>query len=235
MELKFINEFNESQQYRTKTAIATSNAREVADFAFMDLIGLWILFNEYEFAPAAIEYADKTSMFGRFTGYRQMGTDLYMNLHILTQKRTDLLSTENDEVLLDKIDLDSDIVIRYLKQISKNRITDSMVRITLQRIEQSLHISDSNYRSVRRLAQNWSSLHTAQKRTVLTRMLFFYRSHARRSEIYMLLSELAKSKNLVDPDAKDPENRIGVGTALAVTGAAMAGGYIAGYRLGKRF
>src|SRR6056297_1072891 len=185
MELKLITEFNESTQYRSKSAFRQTDARTVCDHAFMDMIALWILYNENEFAPWALEYASRTVQFNRFTNYRQMGTDLYLNLHVITEKRTDLLGmNDKDLIMLDRVQLDVPNIVRYLRMMSQNNINQGMARMTLQKLEHSLHINNSNYRSVRRIAQNWPNLATNQKRMVITRMNFFYQMNARRSEVF---------------------------------------------------
>ena len=233
MDLKLINDLNESRQYRSKSAFRHANARTVADHTFMDMIAVWILYNEFEFAPESLNYASKTVAYNRFNTYRQSGTDLYLNLHVITEKRNDLLGNDDADVtLLDRIQLDVGNIVRYLRQIGQNSMTPSKARQTLQRLEQALYIDNSNYRSVRRLAQGWPTLSTNQKRLVITRMLMFYKMNARKSEMYPLLAQLGKSKNLVDKDAKNPE-KLSPWQKAAVVGAAGAGGYAAGYKLGK--
>ena len=152
-------------------------------------------------------------------------------MHVVTQKRTDLLDTEADQVALDRYNVNEKQVVRYLHQLAQNSIQQGQVRMTLQRLEQSLRIEDSNYRSVRRLAQSWPTLDTGRKKAVLTRMLLFYRTHARRSEMFQMLQSLATSKNLVDRNAKNPE--LGTAAKVAAAGAAGYVGYQAGRRLGK--
>jgi hypothetical protein len=232
MELRLINEFTESAQYRTPSAIQQTDARIIADHAFMDMIAIWILYNEFAYAPQARKYAERTATFNRFTNFRQMGTDLYLSLHVITEKRTDLLNTEADVTLLDRIQLDVPGIVRYLRMASQNVLTPGMARMTLQRIENSLYIDNSNYRSVRRLAQSWPTLSTSQKRTVLTRMVFFYRTHARRSEMYILIESLAKTNGLLDPSAVNPERPGKLKTAASMA-AAGAVGFGVGYRIGK--
>jgi len=230
MGLTLINDFNESRMYRSKTAIKRVDARQVADHAFMDMIALWILYNEFEFSPTAMDYAQRTVTFNRFTEYRHSGTDLYINLHLLIAKPADLLPSETDAALLGKVSIDSPGVVRYLRQLVNNNLDRGRTRMTLQRLEHSLHIDNSNYRSVRRLAQNWPNLATGQKRLVLTRMLMFYRTHARRSSMYQHLSELAKFKNL-EVNATNPETSIAA--KVATGAAAAAAGAVGGYHLGK--
>lgn len=231
MDLKLITEFNESAQYRSKSAFKGTNARVVCDHAFMDMIAIWILFNEFEFNPAAQDYAARTVTFNRFAQYRQMGTDLYLNLHVITEKRVDLLGTDADAALLERIQLDVPQVVRYLRSASRNSMTAGLTRQTLQRLENALYIDNSNYKSIRRLAQSWPNLQTGQKRTVLTRMTMFYQVNARRSEMFKLIKELGKSKNLIDPNANNPE--MSTKAKAAAAAAAAAAGFAGGYRLGK--
>lgn len=231
MKLRLINDLNESKMYRTSHAFKRVTARQVADHAFMDLIALWILYNEYEFAPHAISYATKTGQFHKFNRYIQSGSDLYLSLHVISQKRTDLLNTDADQVALDRYTINEKQVVRYLRMMANNSLDQGTVRVTLQRLEQSLYIENSNYRSVRRLAQSWPTLSTEQKRVALTRMILFYKTHARRSEIFSMLSLLANSKNLNDPNAKNPELP-GVAKAAAI-GAAGYAAFQGGRRFGK--
>jgi hypothetical protein len=115
---------------------------------------------------------------------------------------------------------------------SQNNLTQGMVRQVLQRLEFSLQIDNSNYRSVRRLGQSWPTLNTTQKRMVLTRMLFFYKMNGLRSEMYQHIKALANSKGLVDSNAKNPEKHSHLKTAAAMAAAATAG-FAGGYRIGK--
>lgn len=231
MDLKLIPELTESMQYRSKSMFQYTTARQVCDHAFMDMIAIWILYNEFETAPKARDYAGRTMTYNGFKTFRQASTDLYLTMHVITQDRTDLLSSDEDSTLLGRITLDEQKVIRYLRETAGNKITQMMVRQTLQKLERALYIENSNYRSVRRLAQNWPTLSTSQKRTTLTRMLMFYRVNARRSEMFKELNQLARSKNLIDPNAKDP----GLAAKAAAVGVAAVGGFAAGRALGKRF
>ena len=231
MKLPLVNDLNESRMYRSRSAFRGVDARQIADHAFMDMIGIWILYNEFEFAPQALEYAEKTVQLYSFRRYIQSSTDLYLNLHVVTQKRTDLLDTKADQVALDRFNVNERQVVRYLHQIASNSIGQGQVRMTLQRLEQSLSIENSNYRSVRRLAQSWPTLDTGRKKAVLTRMLLFYRTHARGSEMFQMLSSLAKAKNLEDPKARNPE--MNPGARAAAIGAAGVGGGIIGWHAGK--
>lgn len=210
MNLEFVNDLNESSQYRTRFSLKTKNAREIADHCFMDLISLWILYNEYEYAPVAIEYARKTSIYGNFNLYRQSGTDLYITSHILATENADLIeNNEADKVFFEKINVSGLRLFQFIKKISKNNLRVSYARQFLQKIERKLYIENSNYRSIRRMAQNWGYLTEKQKSLVITKILQFYRTNARRSELYDIMLDLSKEKGYITENTSDVENTYG--------------------------
>ena len=104
-------------------------------------------------------------------------------------------------------------------------------------LEKKLNISTSNYRSIRRLAQNWPKTSIAEKHLIVTRLSMYFRSNARLAELFPHLDALSRNKNLGIDIANDPETKSGMKNiakkALRVAGAATAG-YWAGFQLGKR-
>lgn len=224
MELGFVKDLNESSQYRTRFNLASVSARTIADHAFMDIIALWILYNEYDYAPAAVEYARKTKLFGGFNTYRQSATDLYMTLYVLSTKNVDIIhGDEASKLLLDRIVVDSNDISTYLKKIANNSLTSVIARQTLQKAERDFKINESNYRSIRRLAQNWGLLTNNQKELVVGRMVQFYDAHARKSEMGHMLKELAHHKGLDINNFSDAEEHklsgIGSTSKIAKLGA----------------
>ena len=72
----FIGDIMESKMFRSKSRVEGSNARDMADFAMMNVLALYILSNEYDYAVAAQDYAKRTIMYGNFNSFRTGGTDL---------------------------------------------------------------------------------------------------------------------------------------------------------------
>lgn len=204
MDLSFVKDLNESSQYRTRFSLANVTPRTIADHAFIDMIVLWILYNEYDYAPIAMEYARKTTLFGNFDAYRQSSTDLYMTLHILVSKNVSLVKhDESAKVFMDRLHLNTNQIMVYFKKITNNDLTSLYARQFLQKIERDLKIEDSNYRSVRRLAQNWGLLTNYQKSLVATKILQFYSFNASRSELNHLMTELAQNKGFILENLED--------------------------------
>lgn len=207
MNLDFISELNESSQYRTVHSLKTTSARKIADHCFIDLISLWIIYNEYEYAPVAIEYARKTAMYGSFNKYRQSTTDLYLTSYILATEDISLTTnTEKDRIFFERINISGDKIFQFVKKISRNSLNSTFLRHFLLEIENALKIENSNYRSIRRLSQNWGFLSEKQKSLIVTRILQFYKQNANKSELYNIMLDLSKEKGYIIGNASDAEN-----------------------------
>ena len=230
----FVKDLNESSQYRTRQNVYGVSARELADHAFIDLMALWILYNEFDYAPISIKYAAKTMMYGGFRNYRQSGTDLYMTLHFITNKDADAIKGSGaDNTLLQRINIPEARLKNYLNQMKYNQLSQGQARQFLQEMERKLYVTNSSYRSVRRLAQDWPKLNETQRALVVTRILQFYRTHARRSELFGFLSDLARSKKLEIRNANNAEQPKSKTTATIAKAAALGAAGYAGFQIGR--
>lgn len=238
MNLSFINQLTESNQYRHLSVLEKTDAKTLANHAFIDIISLWILYNEFDYAPAAISYAQKTLRHSTFIRYQQASTDLYLVVYeLISRKKKDNLPNKKDSIFLDRIDIDETKIKRFLRMIYANEAKDYHAKQFLLELEKALNISESNYRSIRRLSQTWGLLDNTQKSLILTRIIQFYKSHAPRSELYFLISKLSKHNGWVISDASDAEQKksrsISASTKLAVIGGVAGLGYHAGKHFGK--
>jgi len=230
MKLEIVTDLNESSQYRTRQSLRGIDARTIVDHAFLDTVALWILYNEFDFSPSAIAYANKTMSYSNFNHYRQSGTDMYMTYHIISTSDSSLLSgTAADSTLLDRIRFPEQKIKIFLNAMKNNNLAKSVAAQTLYDMEHKLHIDNSNYRSIRRLAAGWQTASKSDKSLVITRLLQFYRMHARRGEIFSMISSLAKSNHLELDSAKNAEISNTTKAAVAATAA------IAGYKAGRSF
>lgn len=234
MKLDFISELNESSQYRTRSSLKSVNARELANHAFIDMITLWILYSEFDFASIAVGYANKTLMYGDFRRYSQAGTDLYMTLHLLTNGDADTIFGDSaDQILMDRINLKPQKIRTILSKMRQNKLTSSNMRPFLQDLERRLQISDSGYKSSRRLAQDWPNLNSQQRALVVTRLMQFYRAHARRSELFAFLEDYARTNKLQIRNANNAEVPKSKTTRTIATAAALGAVGYAGFAAGR--
>lgn len=236
----------ESRQYRNPAAVKKLNLRTVANFAFIDLMSLYILYSEYESAAVAARYADKTVAFRNFSKARLNGTDLYVSMNILSDPTSRFSNgiaqnPEIDAILRSKIKVNLPTVKRYLDLIADNKIASADVSQLLLKIEKQLNITDSQLKSMRRLVQDWSNLTQMQRSLVITRILQFYHKYTKRSELMVFLEDLGKSKGYelrgpIDAELMNLGAALGPGgTALKVLGplAAAYTGIFGGYNLGR--
>lgn len=231
----FVKDLNESRQYRTRQNIQRSNAREIVDHAFLDMITLWILYNEFDMAPIATNYARKTMMYGNFKSYRQSGTDLYMTLHLIQAQNADTLAGDSaDDHLLKRIRFPETQIKGFLNAMKQNNLPKGTARQTLQLIERKFNITTSSYRSVRRLAQDWPTINATQRALVVTRLLQFYRTHARRSELFGFLQDFARTQKLEIRNAHNAEKPKSKTAATIATAAALGAAGYAGFQAGRR-
>lgn len=235
----------ESRQYRSSGSTGALNLRNVADFAFLDLISLFILNNEYETAPVSKRYAGKTIGFRNFARARLSGTDLYTSLNILTNpdsvfSKKIKQNPEKDSVLRSRVTPNNQALKRYLDLLADGKMSREDAAVLLLRFEKQFNITDSKLKSIRRLAQDWSALNDMQKELLLTRMLQYYRKFAKRSELAIFIEDLGLGKGYkLNPNAPvDAElANLGYGEkpkekSWVSTLAPLAAGY-AGYKLGR--
>lgn len=230
----FISSLNESKMFRTKSRVEGTNARDMADLAFMNMLTMYILYNENDYAVAAKSYAQRTMKYGSQFTYMQGGTDLHVALASLKSGMTD--AGEKNELQLGKLNIPEQQIKQFLNLMRQGRKIISPETFFLK-LERGLDIQNSNYRSIRRLAQNWPRLNSMQKQLVMTRLLQFYRTKALRSEMYSYVRDISRSQGLEIRNAHNAEVPKAKGSdtlaALATAGATLAGSYYLGKALMK--
>ena len=230
----FISSLNESRMFRSKARVEGTNARDMADLAFMNMVTMYILYNENDFAVAAKSYAQRTMKYGGQFRYMQSGTDLHVALASLKNGMTD--AGEKNELQLGRFNIPEQQIKQFLNSMRQGRKILSPETFFLK-LERGLDIQNSNYRSVRRLAQNWPRLNGMQKKLVMTRLLQYYRTKALRSEMYSYVRDISRSQGLAIQNAHNAETPKLRATdtlaALATAGATLAGSYYLGKALMK--
>lgn len=230
---EFIGDILESKMFRSKRKVEGTNARNMGDFAFMNMLALYILSNEYDYAVVARDYAKRTIMYGNFNSYRAGGTDLNIALTAVRNGMAD--SGDKNQLQSSKFNFNDVKIKAFLNTIKAGRPPVG-VPAFFMRLEKDLDIQNSNYRSIRRLVQDWPRLNKMQKQLVITRMNQYFRAKALRSELYSYIRDLSRSQGL---EAKNAHNAEGAPKAygsdtlakIAIAGATVAGGYA----LGKAF
>ena len=223
----FVRDLNESKMFRTRQQATSTNTRDMADFAFLNILTLYILYNEYEYAPLAKNYAAETIKYRNFDTYRQSANDLYVALNNIKSG-----NSAADRIQVAKLNIPDVKLRQFLVQMSQGQPIKNAPSFMLQ-LERGMDIQESNYRSIRRLVQEWPTLTNAQKSLVITRLVYFYRTKAIRSELFQAIKQLAAHKGWEIKDTGNPEKGSALGK-VAKLAAVGVGGYMLGRAIGNR-
>ena len=114
---EFIGDILESKMFRSKSRVEGTDARDMGDFAMMNMLALYILSNEYDFAGVARDYAKRTMQYGNFNSFRAGGTDLNIALTAVKNGMTD--SGEKNQIQSSKYKF-NDQKIKALQDLLSN-------------------------------------------------------------------------------------------------------------------
>ena len=232
----FIGELNESKMFRTRQQLESSDIRKNLDFAFLNLLTLHTMYQDYNTAPQAQAYAKRTLQAGggQFKNYKTNGTDLYQALHAISTGKG--MVSDKSAIQAGKIQLPELKIRQYLTQMAAGREIIGPQNFFMQ-LERGMDIQNSNYRSVRRIVSNWKGSDTAQRGLASTRLLQYYRTNAIKSELYPTFQKMTRNNGLEIKNVRNAErgpNRLKRAAFRTVAGAtAFAGGFAAGRAFGR--
>jgi len=222
-ELSFMQTLGEAKMFRSREQISREGARGLSDHLFVSLLSLYAMSNDYNYAPQAQKYAQQTTMRGGFNSPAPGGTDVYQTLYSL--KHPELLSgNEKDTALMKKLKVNDKHIKRFLDQMRSGNINRGQAQAFFFKLERDLAIQDPKLRAARRLTQDWETLTTQQQQLVGSQLMKYYRTNARRSDLFPMFNGFAKDNSLdISKEKKSSIKRAVLGGA-----AAFAAGYAAG-------
>jgi hypothetical protein len=210
MKLTLIDTLDENTLFKSKRP-HDFNAKDMAELAFLYLIALHIMRSEYETALFAQRYAKRTMVHGNFDHADSNNTDLYQFLNVLRDHDSligkALSHPDTNELFWKEVHFSGSTARQLLSQIANSHYDGTLAKRLLMQLEQQFHITNTNYRSVRRLAGEWDTGHldTEQKKLTVTRLLQAVRAKARRGDLLASLEHVANSNNYELTNVCDPE------------------------------
>ena len=206
-DLQFINTLCESKMFRTKQVASNINVNDAAELAFVYFMLLNVWNKDYDFAPLAKEYAERTVMFSNFDNFRTSATDLYISLNRLIGKDQSY-DDEKDKIAIDRIHIKQLDVKRYLAHIANNVSSPQFENTMLMKFQRDLNIQDSMLRSIRRLVADWDNTTQSQRALVVTRLTQYVKLRAIKSDAYSPLLAYQKHKGYKVDDSGDTKKNI---------------------------
>jgi hypothetical protein len=236
--MSFISsELHESRLFRSDAALKTRTAEDIKNIVFLYFVTLSIMKEEFLTAPWAQDYLTNTFKYGKeFKTVRRSDNDLYWGIYVINNKLVDKLSPKyvsQNEVQMERLNLPMNIIIPWVKNSIRGMSTSRETFRVLKTLEQSLQITESDYRTLLAAATHWHKINDAQRSIVCTRLLQALRKYARMSEIYPEFEQFAKKKLYIIQDAVDIEQPVHKTSAVkTILGRALIGAGV-GYALGK--
>jgi hypothetical protein len=228
--LQLVNELTESRLFRNKKVAAGVNVDDAAELAFVQLMMLNVFNKDYDFAPLAKEYAQRTAAMKNFDTFRTNGTDLYIALNRLMGKDQSY-DDNKDSIAIGRVNPNRQDIIRYLSHIGASKTDPGFEKTMLLRFEKQFNVQDSLLKSMRRLVGDWDNLNQNQRALVVTRMTQYMRKKAMRSELTPALLKFQKRGNYIVDDKADKKKKIW--DRPIVKAAAAVGAYYAAGAAGK--
>lgn len=218
---QLINTLTESRLFRNKKIASALNVDDAANLVFVYLMALNVFNKDYDFAPLASEYSQRTVAFNNFNSFRTSGTDLYIALNRLVGKDQEYTSA-SDEIAIERVRLNILDMKRILNHFATNNIDTSKESALFLRFQKQLNIQDSMLISLRRLVVDWDNLNQNQRALVVTRMMQYLRQKAPRGELTLPMKEFQKRGDFKVDDSKDTKKNRWKGALAIGAGVAAA-------------
>jgi len=210
--MEFIQELHEARLTRNDQNLRVLTYTDCCERLYLSLLILEILRKFPVSSGAAKQYAQNTGKYAGFNMFRMSGTDLYNFIYFVNgdEKALNKLKDPGAAAQMRKrTTLPTMVVNRYLAKLANgSNITDSAQMLIS--VENSLSISNQEYKQVRRNITNLSSLSTALVKKTVTRLVIAARAKLRTSDIIDDLEKLTVLKDLETSSVIDTEPTVSV-------------------------
>ena len=210
--MDFIQEIHEARLTRNDQNIRVLTYTDCCERLYLSLLILELLRKFPTSANAAKQYAQNTGKYAGFNMFRMSGTDLYNFIYFVNGDEKALNKLKDPGAAAQmrrRTTLPTMVVNRYLAKLANgSNITDSAQMLIS--VENSLGISNQEYKQVRRNITNLSSLSTALVKKTVTRLVIAARAKLRISDIIDDLERLTVLKDLETSSVIDTEPTVSV-------------------------
>ena len=235
MDLKIVNQdISEARLFRTTGNFSRLTGQEVAKLLYISSLSTYMMLKDEEQSNYAEQYIKQTVQYGPYTLFRSHATDLYLLAYHVRNPDNRSIKLKNNivsKVYLERLNFDERKHHMFFKKVSNRSVSKSEANTYFMRLESQLKITDSKYKSYRRLISDWEKLKYTSRQYVVTKLLQEYRQLGRGSELVDPLTTMAKYKSYrISDQYKDRKPR----TSLATRAVGTAAGAVAGRYAGKK-
>lgn len=213
--MEFIKYIIEARALRSVSALGKMDVEDVADSVYLHILALQTMKGDPKQASEAMKYAKNTIKNFRFDSIRSSSTDLHNWLAVLMNP--DKFSDKIGE--LGKTNVPELQLRTYLRNVASGKVDKNFDNRFLLNLERSLGISNSQYKSVRRLAGNWDKLRDSDKKLATTRLAQALRRKIPNSDMKQSFEKFSKV-------SKTPRIPTGIKYVAGIAAAAYIGSKI---------
>lgn len=205
-ETALADKLDESSVIRSLDQLRKYTLRDIADFAFLHFLILFILETDFDGAVAAKGHAQRTNRLGDYKKFTFVQTDLYVYLHLLMGHNTDKLKKSAGNLIFARNNhLREADVKSMLRDMANGHHDEAKKTRFLLSLEKNLQIDTANYRSCRRLVTYWNDQDTHNQKLVVTRLLLALQTRTPNSDLLPHLLAYKKAKRFDLKHDKNPE------------------------------
>lgn len=205
--MDFIKDLHESRMTKDNGSSKKLTYTDCGERAYLTLLALETMRKYPDFKGYVQRYCKKTSGFERYKFYRIMGTDLYNFIYFLVgdESAQDKLKDPGAaKKLKAKTVLPVAAISRYINALAQSKEPSQVSQMFLS-IEGGLNVTNADYKAIRRNLVQYAKLTRAEKRLLVTRLIFAVRAKLRSSDIIEDFEKFASVKDLEKTNVVDPE------------------------------
>lgn len=210
--MDFIQDLYEARLTRNDQNLRVLTYTDCCERLYLSLLILELLRKFPTSSPAARRYAQDSGKYAGFDMFRMAGTDLYNFIYFVNGDERALSKLKDPGAaaqMRKRTTLPTMAVNRYLAKLANGTDIRDAAQILIS-VENSLSISNQEYKQVRRNITNLSSLSTAVVKKTVTRLVIAARAKLRTSDIIDDLEKLTVIKDLETSSVIDTEPTVSV-------------------------
>lgn len=227
MEFQLIDtELSEARLFRSTRQFSGLSGTDIANLLYLNTLVVYMMSQDSKQSDIATQMAKDTSQYTGYSLFRTHGTDLYMLAYQVAHPNNDHAKLSNPadaKAFLRSLKFDPKMHYRFMRDVANKKVTPQQAYTYLYRLENQLKVSDSRYKSWRRLISDWGRLKYPAKQNIVTQIVQeLRRVGAGQSEIMFGLKPMLRYKKYSSADAPSLGKKL-AGAALG----AIAGRYAA--------
>ena len=197
--LTLINDLTESRAYRSRQDLGKGSASENGELVYAYCLALLVLTGEYKYQKMAKNYIIRSMSYGNYDFFRTNGTDLYLLLHSIVGAGSIVqYDDETSKKYIDRLQRHYSDINQLLRYISNDNFSRKQTSSLLLRLETQLAIKSRDLKKIRRFASDWDRLKEKERYNITIDIMHYIRDHSPRSELYGILQNMVKERNLKD-------------------------------------